>query len=321
MNLKNILLAIILSLTPLSAVAQSGTYNGLTWSSDNSGIDITGYIGTDANVTVPSQINGVDVVEIANDAFYADETLVSVTLPDHLLQIDFDAFYYCENLTTVTLYHQTGTIDPKAFEGSPVTLVYVSNSTPTPTPSPTPTPTPTPSPTPTSVVTEPTPTPTPTPVDVTPTPTPIPEPTPTPTPNSIGSVRLINISTRGAVGTGANILIAGFVVSGNIPETVLIRADGPALAGFGVSGTLSQPVLSVYNGQTVIATNTGWSTGVNPAHITAADSQVGAFSIANGSGDSALLLTLEPGTYTAQVAGANNTTGVALVEVYEVPSE
>jgi YVTN family beta-propeller protein len=154
-----------------------------------------------------------------------------------------------------------------------------------------------------------------------------PTPTPTPTPSGggggggggSGSARLINISTRAQVGTGANILIPGFVIGGSGTETLLIRADGPALTGFGVAGALAQPSLSVFNSAgTVVASNTGWGTNANPAQIVSAASSVGAFALASGSADCALIAALPAGAYTVQVSGVGNSTGVALAEVYEV---
>lgn len=141
---------------------------------------------------------------------------------------------------------------------------------------------------------------------------------------------LSNISTRGVVGSGGNIMIAGFVVAGNGTETVLIRADGPSLAAFGVAATLAKPELQVIDssGKT-IATITGWgmaptagtsTAGAFPQAATASDmSSVGAFGFLAGSADSAMKLTLPPGSYTAQVLGADGGTGVVLVEVYEMP--
>jgi len=141
--------------------------------------------------------------------------------------------------------------------------------------------------------------------------------------------RLINLSARAFVGTGANILIGGFVIDGSTPQTVIIRADGPSLAGFGLSGTLVSPVLTLIDSEGTIATNAGWSNapvngaaaagGITIQPMTAAlAAKVGAFALAEGSSDSAIVATLPPGTYTAQVAGANGSTGIALVEVYEL---
>src|SRR5579859_2042319 len=125
--------------------------------------------------------------------------------------------------------------------------------------------------------------------------------------------RLSNISTRGEVGTGANIMIAGFVVGAGDPETVLIRAVGPSLAEIfpsGVSGLLKQPVLSLFDSSgNLVMTNKGWTTGNATAAIMSA---AGAFPLLPKSADSALLATLPAGSYTAQVSGLNATTGVAL---------
>lgn len=137
--------------------------------------------------------------------------------------------------------------------------------------------------------------------------------------NTSDAAQLINISTRGEVGTVGNILIAGFVVEGSQPATVLVRAVGPTLSSFSVSGVLANPVLTVFNSSdNAIATNTGWGTGTNPSQITSVGASVGAFALPSGSADSALVLTLPPGNYSMQVSGANGTTGIALAEVYQV---
>jgi glucose/arabinose dehydrogenase len=139
---------------------------------------------------------------------------------------------------------------------------------------------------------------------------------------SAPSSRLINISTRGMVGTGAGILDAGFVIGGSTSKTVLIRASGPAIAAapFNVPGSLPDPQIQLYsqgNPPAVIAQNAGWS---GDAQVSAAAATVGAFAWTNpASLDSALLVTLPPGAYTAEVAGASGDTGVALIEIYDVP--
>ena len=136
-----------------------------------------------------------------------------------------------------------------------------------------------------------------------------------------GTARLVNIATRASVGTGGNILIPGIVIGGTGVEELLVRADGPALTGFGVSGALAQPSLIVTaqsDGHT-INSNTGWTTGADPSQITSIAASVGAFALAAGSADSALIVNLTPGAYTMQISGVNNTTGVGLAEVYEVP--
>ncbi len=133
--------------------------------------------------------------------------------------------------------------------------------------------------------------------------------------------RLINISTRAQVGTGSNILIPGFVIEGSGMETLLIRGDGPSLAQFNVSGVLAQPSLSVFdNNGNVIVSNTSWGTSPNPALIATTAASAGAFAFTAGSADCALIVSLPAGAYTVQLSGVNNSTGVALAEIYEVSS-
>jgi hypothetical protein len=130
--------------------------------------------------------------------------------------------------------------------------------------------------------------------------------------------RLINVSVRAPVGTGGDILFGGFVIGGSTAETVLIRGIGPRLAmsPFGLTGVLAQPVLTLYEGSTPTGySNTGW--GSDPA-LSNAENTVGAYALPANSADCLLLVTLAPGTYSAEITGVNNTTGIAVVEVYEV---
>ncbi|MBL9206452.1 MAG: N-acetylmuramoyl-L-alanine amidase [Opitutaceae bacterium] len=128
--------------------------------------------------------------------------------------------------------------------------------------------------------------------------------------------RLVNLSARNQVGTGADILITGFVVAGAGSQRLLIRAVGPSLTALGVPNALANPRLEVLDGATRIDENDDWA----PALATAF-AQVGAFALPAGSRDSALVVTLPAGrSYTAQVSGVDNTTGEALVEVYELPA-
>jgi len=131
--------------------------------------------------------------------------------------------------------------------------------------------------------------------------------------------QLANLSTRAQVGVDANVLIPGFVLSGTTTRTVLVRAVGPGLAAFGVGGVLGDPTLTVFRGAAAIATNDNWQEQPDAAAVASAAVQAGAFALAPGSRDSALVLTLEPGAYTFQVAGVGRTTGTALVEVYVLP--
>jgi hypothetical protein len=130
-------------------------------------------------------------------------------------------------------------------------------------------------------------------------------------------------STRGAVLSGDNVMIAGFIISGDSPKTMLIRARGPTLADFGVPHVMRDPFLRLYSGQTVIAQNDNWrdtqeqvilATGLDPCQ----PFQVGGTMPTDCSRESAILATLNPGAYTAIVSGVAGETGVGLVEVYEV---
>jgi hypothetical protein len=136
-----------------------------------------------------------------------------------------------------------------------------------------------------------------------------------------GSSNLSAISCRAVVGTDSNVLIPGIIIGGSGSKQVLVRASGPALITLGVAGTLAQPQLSLYSGSTVIAQNTGWSSGTaaDTSALQAAVTQTGLTPFPVGSADCALLATLSPGAYTAIISGVNNTSGIALIEVYEVP--
>ena len=129
------------------------------------------------------------------------------------------------------------------------------------------------------------------------------------------TARLINVSARTLAGTGGNILIAGFAIGGTTSKTVLIRAVGPGLAPFGLTGLLADPKLELYAGATLVTANDNWwNGGPRPAVF----DSVGAFQLPAFSKDAALLVTLAPGSYTAQVSSIGNTTGVALIEVYAI---
>jgi hypothetical protein len=133
---------------------------------------------------------------------------------------------------------------------------------------------------------------------------------------SAGAARLINVSARNRVGTGADLLIAGFNVAGSGTLRVLIRAVGPTLAGFGVTSALADPKLEVFDASSVkIAESDDWS-----ASLASTFAAVGAFALPTGSKDAATLVTLTAGkSYTVQVSGIANATGEALVEIYEAP--
>jgi hypothetical protein len=125
---------------------------------------------------------------------------------------------------------------------------------------------------------------------------------------------LINISTRGYVGTGADLMIAGFVVRGESPVTVVVTGKGPSLSDYGVRNLLENPTLTLVrqSDQVVIATNDDWQQSPDAAQIAAAGFAP------SSRFESAVLVTLPPGAYTALLSGANGGTGVRLVEVYRV---
>jgi phosphodiesterase/alkaline phosphatase D-like protein len=132
---------------------------------------------------------------------------------------------------------------------------------------------------------------------------------------------LINISMLAHLNRGDDTLTSGFVIAGQRARRVMMRAVGPSLAGFGVTDALERPVLSVFQGGERIATNDGWSLGRDPA-VTMNElfDRVGAFRLAtDASRDAALVLTLNPGAYTAQVKSSDGQAGAALLEVYDVP--
>ncbi len=127
-------------------------------------------------------------------------------------------------------------------------------------------------------------------------------------------VPLINISTRGQVLTGNNVMIGGFVVQGSGPQTVVVRARGPSLVPFGITNALPNPTLQLVRSSDsmVLATNDDWQTAGNAAAITSSG-----FAPSN-SLESAILITLNPGAYTAIVQGVSGT-GVGIVEVFTTP--
>jgi hypothetical protein len=132
------------------------------------------------------------------------------------------------------------------------------------------------------------------------------------------SARFINLSARATAGSGSNVMTIGFVISGTASKSLLIRGIGPTLGNFGVAGALASTQLSLFQGQTVISSNTGWG---GSAVLSSAFNAVSAFALPAGSLDSALLVNLAPGLYTAQLTAApgSSSVGVALLELYELP--
>jgi hypothetical protein len=135
--------------------------------------------------------------------------------------------------------------------------------------------------------------------------------------------RLTNISNRGFVGTGNELMIPGFVVSEEGPKTFLIRAVGPTLGDYQVSGVLADPHLAIHRrlvggGDEQILTNDNWGENGDAAATAAVAAQIYAFALRASSRDAAFVVTLTPGIYTVHATGVGTTTGVALVEVYVV---
>ncbi len=130
-----------------------------------------------------------------------------------------------------------------------------------------------------------------------------------------------NISMLARVTGGDDALTSGFVISGQTPRQVLVRAVGPSLAGFGLADPLELPQLTVFKGSRVIGSNEGWGKDEDTIKVlTEAFDRAGAFRLQDGaSRDAAIILTLQPGPYTMQVKSADRKAGAALLEVYEIP--
>ena len=121
-----------------------------------------------------------------------------------------------------------------------------------------------------------------------------------------------NISTRGIVGTGENVLIAGFTISGKQSKKVIVRALGPTLSTLGVSGALADPTIAIVNSSNVVvASNDNWRD--------TQETEIAASGYAPPNDlESAIIATLAPGSYTAVVTGKNGGTGIGLVDLYQL---
>lgn len=132
--------------------------------------------------------------------------------------------------------------------------------------------------------------------------------------------RFLNLSTRALAGKGDQTLIAGFVVSGSETKAVLIRAVGPSLAKFGLTGFIKEPVLKVFDSAgRPYAEHYDFGPGGRAAAIAEATKKTGAFPFLPGSKDAVELMPFRAGAYSVQVESADGDTGLALVEIYEVP--
>jgi len=124
------------------------------------------------------------------------------------------------------------------------------------------------------------------------------------------SAGLANISTRMPVQTGSNVSIAGFIVSGTDPKKVLIRAIGPSLAAFGITNALQDPTLELHTANSLLLGDDNWQSTANANEIPATYQP-------HDPHESAIFATLQPGSYTAIMAGSGGSTGVGLIEVYD----
>jgi hypothetical protein len=130
-----------------------------------------------------------------------------------------------------------------------------------------------------------------------------------------------NISTRSFVQTGDDVMIGGFIVQGTKPKNVIIRAIGPELSQYGVPDLLCDPTLELHNGSgALIASNDNWQTTIIGGIITSDQVQdiTNSGHAPGNPSESAIIANLAPGDYTAIVRGVNDTTGVALVEAYDL---
>ena len=184
------------------------------------------------------------------------------------------------------------TAGEESLPSAEVSAIAQSTPPPTPTPSATPTPTPTATSTPTPTATS------------TPTPTPIPSPTPP-------QQYILNLSTRVHVRSDDNVLIGGFIVTGDLDKSVVLRALGPSLAAQGVKRALPDPVLDLYDGTgTLVEENNDWTSlppGTVPSGLEPPNSA-----------EAVIVRTLPAGSYTAVLHSADTSTGNALVELYDL---
>lgn len=127
---------------------------------------------------------------------------------------------------------------------------------------------------------------------------------------------LANISTRGIVGVQDSIMIAGFVITGDSPRTLLIRAVGKTLEQFNVAGVIGNPQVHIIRGQDIIDYFDDWKSESNHAEIASVSEDLGAFPLTSDQ-DAAKLVTLDPGGYTVFISGVGGDTGIALAEVYD----
>jgi phosphodiesterase/alkaline phosphatase D-like protein len=133
---------------------------------------------------------------------------------------------------------------------------------------------------------------------------------------------LVNISTLARINSATDAIVSGFVISGASNRKVLVRAVGPTLGAFGLGDALARPVLSVYQGDQLVATNSAWAgpTRESTEGLIDAFDRAGAFRLVDESSrDAAMVVTLLAGAYTVQVKSGDGSPGAALLEVYDLP--
>jgi hypothetical protein len=125
---------------------------------------------------------------------------------------------------------------------------------------------------------------------------------------------ILNVSTRGRVGTDPDVMIAGFFVGGSESKRILVRGIGPSLTNSGITGALANPTIELHNANgATIDTNDDWQSSPQASEI-----QASGIAPSNPK-ESAMLDLLAPSSYTAIIRGVNNTTGIGSVEVYQLP--
>jgi len=133
-----------------------------------------------------------------------------------------------------------------------------------------------------------------------------------------GSGQLVNCSARVQVGADEALGILGFVVGGENPVTVVLRAVGSSLAPYNITHPLADPKLWLHDTKQPLMGNDNWGSADNQPVLAQAMARVGAFALPDGSKDAALLVQVEPGAYTVTATGADGSHGAALLEVYLV---
>lgn len=134
------------------------------------------------------------------------------------------------------------------------------------------------------------------------------------------ATKMTGLATRGIAGVGTRVMTVGFTIQGGGTRRLLVRGKGPRLAAYGVPNTVADPVLRVFNaaGTTQLAMNDNWQDGGQGAAMASAFTEAQLDDFINGSKDSALVVNLGPGVYTAQLQSNTGGEGIALIEVYDL---